>query len=102
MKISKQGRRPATRSSARAGKGVHVRQHVSQSDSQDALDDDDIDQDPDLEGLLESVTFKPSTARRMIEQYREERALQAAIEDSFFDPAIIGADCADVLPRSGL
>lgn len=99
MKMNKQGRRPAIRRPATAGKAVHVRQHVSQPDT---LDDDDVEQDPDIEVLLDSVTFEPSSARRMIERYREERALQAAIEDSFFDPAVMGADFGDGLPRNGL
>lgn len=102
MKTIKQGRRMAPRRSATSGKAVHVRQHVSQPDSEDALDDDDVEQDLDIDGLLNPVTFRSSTALRMIEQYREERALQAAIEDSFFDPALIGGDLGDVLPRSGL
>ena len=75
----------AARKSAAKQEAVNATKQASDPDLQEALDEEIDDQDLDLDGLMKPVAASFSTARRMIEQYREEKALRDAIEDSFFD-----------------
>ncbi len=75
----------ATRKSAAKQEAANAAQQASSPELQEALDEEIDEQDLDLDVLMKPVAASFSTARRMIEQYREEKALRDAIEDSFFD-----------------
>jgi len=91
----------AARKSAAKQEAVNATQQASNPDLQEALDEEIDDQDLDLDGLMKPAAASFSTARRMIEQYREEKALRDAIEDSFFDTHDWGVT-EELQARSGL
>jgi len=91
----------ATRKSAAKQEAANAPQQAANPDLQEALDEEIDDQDLDLDGLMRPVAASFSTARRKIEQYREEKALRDAIEDSFFDTHD-WAGAEELQARSGL
>lgn len=90
----------AGRGSVQADTATSPREALAQSGLEDILSEGMDDPELDLERLMHTAPGGISlSARRMIELYRDERALQDAMEDGVFDTLDPGSMPDDLMSR---